>query len=73
MRTLSLLPILLSCMALVGCQKPDRELLNEPVGMMVCPTSWCKSANAIAMQDGKIVAYYQRGWKKPNGEPLEKP
>lgn len=73
--------LLLSC--LLGCQKAPQPKPTPKAGTIstgwligpFCPqgAALCTNAEYVAIGHGKIIAYYQNGWKKPNGEPLGDP
>lgn len=63
-------PLLLLCaiclVTLLGCAKPPKMLKSDK-----CPTSDCVWAEAIALKDGHVIAYYDHGWEEVWGQPFD--
>jgi hypothetical protein len=51
--------------------EPRRSVTDIPAAQM-CPFEQCAVAETVAIHNGRIVAYYQNGWKEVWGMPLDK-
>ena len=52
----------------------NNSMLTCPVvNMSVTSGTFCMNVTAIAIRNGKIIAYWQNGWKTADGNPLKDP